>query len=85
LLLRCWIYDSLTLEELARALCESRTTVISRIKDTQKSLLKNTLLEMGKDLSLNRVEVQSMIRELGSRLEASMSDALGVGNDSNEV
>jgi RNA polymerase sigma-70 factor, ECF subfamily len=77
ILLRNWVYDGLTFEEVAKMMGQGRSTVVRRVREIRSSLLKNTLLEMGRDLSLKRSEVESMMRELNSRLEASLSDAVG--------
>jgi RNA polymerase sigma-70 factor (ECF subfamily) len=77
LLLRSWLYDGLSLEEAAATLGIHRTTAVRWVKEIKASLQKNTLLELGKDLSLKRSEVESVMRELDSCLEASLSDAIG--------
>jgi RNA polymerase sigma-70 factor, ECF subfamily len=77
LLLRYWICDGLTLEEVGRITGAHRVTVVRWVREIRTSLLKNTLLELGRDLSLDRNEAESVLRVLDSRLDASFSGAVG--------
>jgi RNA polymerase sigma-70 factor (ECF subfamily) len=75
-LLRRWLVEGATLEEVASSHGIHRVTAVRWLNKIRRGLLKNTRLKLGLRLGVGEKELESVINVIQSRLDVSFADLL---------
>jgi RNA polymerase sigma-70 factor, ECF subfamily len=75
-LLRYSLLDGLTIDEMAAATRQHRTTVMRLLAQVREQLISEVRRQLGERLRCGRGEVEQLLELLGSRLELSLSRLL---------